>query len=64
MKQPKIKIECNGKDWGIKKIMGINWNRNGLIESVFVQFENVSIPSCSDFQMYAEYDSSMKNPIF
>jgi hypothetical protein len=53
MKQPNIKIECNGKNWGIKKVLSINWNHYGFIESIFVQFENnIPIPSVLDFQLY------------
>jgi hypothetical protein len=38
MKQLQIHITDENKDWGIKNIMQINWNHEGKIHSILVNF--------------------------
>jgi hypothetical protein len=39
MKQPKMKItDINGKDWGCKKVISMNWDDGGNIWMVTIDF--------------------------
>jgi hypothetical protein len=39
MKQPKMKVtDSNGKDWGCKKVMSMNWDNVGKLWVVSIDF--------------------------
>jgi hypothetical protein len=42
MKQLQIHIKDEHRDWGMKNIMQINWNDQGKINSILVNFYNSS----------------------
>jgi len=53
-KQPMMKItDTNGKDWGFKKVMSMNWDNDGKLWSVLIDFmENGNSNDFSPFYNY------------
>lgn len=44
MIQPKVKItDINGQDFGIKNVLGVFWDANGVIIGIEVYFGNKTI---------------------
>ena len=54
MKQPKMEItDINGKHWGQKKIMSLNWSSDGKLVSAGVNFMNFR--HSSDLAIFYDY---------
>lgn len=57
MKQPKIKItDTNGKNWGHRKIISMNWNNIGVLWLITVDF--MESGNSNDFATFYDYDNT------
>jgi hypothetical protein len=60
MKQPKIKItDTNGKDWGYKKVMSMNWDNDGRLWVVNVDF--MESGNSNEFSPFYNYTGEFTN---
>tara|TARA_R110000744_G_scaffold372550_1_gene484223 strand:+ start:677 stop:898 length:222 start_codon:yes stop_codon:yes gene_type:complete len=60
MKQLKIKVtESNGKDWGYKNVMSMNWYKDGKLNMVSVDFMNSG--KSSEYSIFYNYEGTLRN---
>lgn len=70
MIQPKMRvIDTNGKDWGYKPVMSMNWDSNGRLWMVSIDFiesgnSNEFLPLYNHPFGFANYHGNLKGEIF
>ena len=51
MKQPQVHLKDQNYDWGLRKVIQINWNSDGFIDMIEVEFGG---------RMFMRYDYDLK----